>query len=153
MGRAIVHTIDISRPPRVVYAYATDPARFPDWQDDVVDVRVDGSRFTTTRRIAGRPRDMVQEVTAADGRHWAARAVAGAVRPSAALTVEPLAGGASSRVTFTLDFETSGAAGILAPQLRRMAARAAPRSYRRLKELLEAAPPAPPPAPPSAPQP
>lgn len=33
---AIVHTIEIARPPDEVFRYATDPSRFTEWQDDVV---------------------------------------------------------------------------------------------------------------------
>src|SRR5262249_17894275 len=61
---AIVSTIDIARPPDEVFAYVTDPARFPEWQDDVVRVQVAGSRFTTTRRIGRAERTMTQEITA-----------------------------------------------------------------------------------------
>jgi uncharacterized protein YndB with AHSA1/START domain len=141
---AILSTVEIDRPPAAVYAYATDATRFPDWQDDVLDVSAEGgtarvgTRFTTTRRVAGARRDMVQEVTEAAAPHrWAARAVGGALRPSAAIDVEPLDGGTRSRVTFALDFESHGAGDLLVPVVRRLAAKAAPRSYARLKELLE----------------
>ncbi|MEU7871494.1 SRPBCC family protein [Dactylosporangium sp. NPDC049140] len=132
-------TIEIDRPPAEVYAYATDPARFPEWQADVrrVEVHADG-RFTTVRRIAGADRGMLQQVTVAEAPwRWAARAVGGAVRPEATVTVEPLDDGRRSRVTFTLDFTAGGAADLLLPVVRRLAARAAPRSYARLKALLE----------------
>ncbi|WP_433200005.1 SRPBCC family protein [Dactylosporangium sp. CS-047395] len=132
-------TIEIDRPPADVYAYATDPARFPEWQADVrrVEVHPDG-RFTTVRRIAGVDRPMLQEITLAEPPvRWAAGAVGGAVRPEATITVEPLDDGRRSRVTFTLDFTGHGPADLLVPVVRRMAAKAAPRSYARLKELLE----------------
>ena len=55
----IVSSIDIARPPEEVFAFATDPSRFAEWQRDVVHVRVEGdrppgvgSRFTTTRGSA-----------------------------------------------------------------------------------------------------
>ena len=134
-----VTIIEIDRPPAEVYAFATDPARFPEWQKDVrrVDVHDDG-RFTTVRRIAGADRPMLQQVTAAEPpARWAARALGGPVRPEATVTVEPLDGGRRSRVTFTLDFTAGGPADLLVPVVRRLAARAAPRSYARLKALLE----------------
>src|SRR5829696_6027253 len=66
----IVHSIEIDRPPDEVFAYVTDPARFPEWQYDVESVRIDegrptsvGSRFTTTRRIGRAERKMTQEIT------------------------------------------------------------------------------------------
>jgi uncharacterized protein YndB with AHSA1/START domain len=141
----IVSTIEIARPPDEVFSYSTDPSRFAEWQRDVVRVRVDGAgpptvgaRFTTTRRIGGVERTMTQEVT--DSRppmSWAVRGVDGPIRPSASITVEPLDGGTRSRVTFTLDFEGHGVGRPLVPAVRRQAARAAPASYRNLKERLE----------------
>jgi uncharacterized protein YndB with AHSA1/START domain len=142
----IVSSIEIARPPEEVFAYATDPARFGEWQDDVVGVRVDGggppgvgSRFTTVRRVGGAERTMTQEITEASApRRWAARAVDGPVRPNATVTVEPLGDGAGSRVTFSLDFEGHGIGRPLLPMIRRQAVKQAPRSYRKLKERLEA---------------
>jgi uncharacterized protein YndB with AHSA1/START domain len=139
---AIVSSIEIDRPPDEVFAYATDPARFPQWQTDVVRVEVDGhgvgSRFTTVRRIGGADRDMVQEVTEDQPpRTWAAHGVGGPIRPNATVTVEPLDGGRRSRATFGLDFDGRGMAELLVPLVRRMAAKAAPASYQRLKDLLE----------------
>ena len=142
----IVSTIEVARPPGAVYAYVTDPSRFPEWQHDVMRVRVEegrppgvGARFATTRRIGRLEQTTAQEVTAADPpRRWAARGVDGPFRPSAEVTVEPLDGGAGSRVTFALDFEGQGIGRLLPLEvIRRMAARGAPRSYRNLKERLE----------------
>lgn len=138
----IVSSIDVARPPEEVFAYATDPARFPEWQGDVVRVEVDGhdvgSRFTTVRRIGGADRDMVQEITENQPpRSWAARGVGGPIRPHATVAVEPLDGGERSRVTFGLDFDGRGMAELLVPLVRRVAAKGAPISHRRLKDLLE----------------
>ena len=141
----IVSSIEIDRPPDEVFAYATDPSRFAEWQRDVVRVRVEGdrppgigSRFTTTRRVGGTERTMTQEVTERSApRRWAARGVDGPIRPSATVTVEPLDGGARSRVTFDLDFEGHGIGRPLLPAVRRQTRRAAPVSYRNLKQRLE----------------
>jgi uncharacterized protein YndB with AHSA1/START domain len=141
----IVSSIEIARPPEEVFAYATDPARFPEWQGDVVGVRVEGDgppgvgcRFTTTRRVGGAERTMTQEVTEHRApRSWAAAGVDGPVRPSATITVEALGDGTRSRVTFALDFEGHGIGRPLLPVIRRQAARQAPRSYRTLRQRLE----------------
>jgi uncharacterized protein YndB with AHSA1/START domain len=141
----IVSTIEIARPPDQVYSYVTDPARFAEWQNDVVRVRIAGdappsvgSRFTTTRRIGGAERTMTQEITQiSPPRSWAAQGVDGPIRPAASITVEPLDGGARSRVTFALDFEGHGIGVPLVPLVRRQAEKAAPASYRNLKERLE----------------
>jgi len=136
---SIVADIEIARPPADVFAYVTDPSHFPEWQADVVAVRVDGERFTTVRRIAGTERSMTQEVVARDApRTWSVRGVDGPVRPHADVTIEPLDGGTRTRATFTFDFDGRAMGQTLLPLVRRMTARSAPLSLRRLKELLEA---------------
>ena len=64
----ITSHIEIGCPSEVVFAYATDPSRFSEWQDDVVSARVEagqapgvGSRFTTIRRMGRSERAMAQE--------------------------------------------------------------------------------------------
>ena len=137
-------TIEIDCPPADVYAYATDPEHFAEWQRDVASARMAtrppavGTRFTTVRRFAGAERTLVQEITELDApRRWAARAVGGPVRPSATVTVEPIGDGARSRVTFGLDFAGHGLGVPLLPMVRRQAERQAPVSYRTLKQLME----------------
>ena len=60
----IVTSAGIERPTAEVFAYATDPARFSEWQQGVVDGRMDGpaddtqspavgAKCVTTRRIGG----------------------------------------------------------------------------------------------------
>jgi uncharacterized protein YndB with AHSA1/START domain len=143
---AIVSHIEIARPPAEVFAYVTDPSRFHEWQHDVVRVDIQGdglpgvgSRFITTRRLGGAERAMTQEITElTPPRHWVARGVDGAVRPSADVTVEPLEGGTRSRVTIALELEGHGF-GKLMPLdvIRRMAAKGGAKSYQNLKERLE----------------
>jgi uncharacterized protein YndB with AHSA1/START domain len=142
---SIVHDIEISRAPDEVFRYVTDPLRFAEWQDDVVGARIDpagspraGARIVTTRRIGRTQFTQVQEITEiAPPRTWAARGVEGPIRAHARITVEPSRNGAFSRVTFTLDFEGPGIGRLFVPQVRRIAARQAPRSYQNLKALLE----------------
>jgi uncharacterized protein YndB with AHSA1/START domain len=142
----IVNGFEVDRPPEEVYAYLTDPSRFPEWQHDVLRVRVEdgrppglGARFTTTRKIGRVEQTSTQEVTRLDPpRRWAARGVDGPFRPSAEVTVEPLGDGTRSRVTVALDFEGHGIGRLLPLDvIRRMAARTGPRSYQNLKERLE----------------
>ena len=136
---ALVSTIEIDRPPAEVFAYATDPGRFPEWQRDVARVHKQGdSRFVTTRRFARAERTMTQEIVRNDPpRTWAARGLDGPIRPTASITVEPLDNGQRSRVTFTLEFEGHGLGVALLPLVRRQAEKGAPMSYRNLKQLLE----------------
>ena len=141
----IVHDIEISKPPDEVFRYVTDPTRFAEWQDDVVSARIEpadrpgvGARIVTTRRIARTEFTQLQEVTdVAPPRSWAARGIEGPIRAHARVTVEPLRDGAASRVTFALDFEGPGIGKLFVPQIRRIAAKQAPRSYRNLKARLE----------------
>ena len=140
-----VGKVEIARPPGEVYSYVTDPTHFPEWQDDVISVRMEkgeptevGSEFVTVRRMGGVERPITQQVTEVDrDRYWACRAVEGVIRPSATISIEPLDNGARTQVTFTLDFEGSTVGVPLVPAVRKMAAKAAPRSYGKLKELLE----------------
>jgi carbon monoxide dehydrogenase subunit G len=141
----IVHEIEISRPPETVFPYVTDPMTFAEWQRDVVRARLlddgplqIGSRIATTRRIARTELTQVQEITENDPfRRWAVRGLEGPIRAHARITVEPLRQGAASRVTFALDFEGPGVGKLFVPQIRRIAAKQAPHSYRNLKERLE----------------
>jgi uncharacterized protein YndB with AHSA1/START domain len=135
----IVSTFEIARPPDEVFSYATDPERFAEWQDDVVRVRTNGSRFATTRRIGRAERTMTQEITEdSPPRTWAARGIDGPVRPSASLSVEPVSGTDRSRVTIALDFEPHGIGRLLVPLfVRPQARRQSPNSYRNLKRRLE----------------
>jgi uncharacterized protein YndB with AHSA1/START domain len=144
----IVTTLDIARPPEEVFAIATDPTRFAEWQPDVVRVETDrpaplpvGARFTTIRRIGGVERAIAQQVAEVVPPHrWAARSETGPIRPSATIAIEPIDGGTGSRVTFTLDFVGHGIGLPLLPLVRRQTRQGAPVSYRRLKRLLESGP-------------
>jgi uncharacterized protein YndB with AHSA1/START domain len=147
----IVTTLEIARPPAEVFAYVTDPSRFPEWQRDVVGVRIEGarppgvgSRFTTTRRIGKTKRTMKQtqeitEITAP--RSWTARGVDGPIRAHGSVTVEPLNGDTRSRVRTTLDFEGHGIGiplvPLFVPLLRRQVEKVGAASYENLKRLLE----------------
>jgi uncharacterized protein YndB with AHSA1/START domain len=141
----LVHHIDIDRPPAEVFAAATDPLRFPEWQKDVAQAQFEsgdptgvGAVFTTSRRIGGMDVTQHQQVTEnVAPRRWAVRGIDGPIRAHATVTVEPLDDGARSHVTFTLDFEGPGLGRLMVPQVRRMAAKVAPSSHRNLKELLE----------------
>lgn len=140
-----VHSIEIHRPPEEVYAYATDPTTFSQWQSDVVRAEPAegytggvGSRFTTTRRIAGADRAMVQEITErTPPLTWSSVGIDGPIRPNMTVTMEPIDGGAGTRATFALDFDASGMVEVLVPVVRRMAAKVAPSSYQALKDRLE----------------
>ena len=144
--KPIVSTIDIDRPPDGVFAYATDPTRFREWQTDIAKVEMEGcgigARFFTTRHIGPAGQTIAQEVVELDApRRWAAREFGGALKANGTVTVEPLDGGRRSRVTFTLDFEAVGPLRAILPLIARQTRAAAPKSYLRLKKRLEQAEP------------
>lgn len=132
---SITSHIEIARPAEQVFAYATDPARFSEWQDDVVSVRVEagrapgvGSRFTTIRRIGRAERSITQEITASRPPiSWAAHGVDGPVRANVDMTIEPLDDNTGSLITFVMNFEAHGIGMLLVPLIvRRQAAKRAP---------------------------
>lgn len=142
----VTSSFEIARPPARVYAYITDPARFPEWQHDVVRVHVHGdgvagvgTRFATTRRLGRVEHTTTQEITEMNPpRTWAARGIDGAFRPGATITIDPIGDGTRSRVTIALDFDGDGIGKALPVDvIAKMAAKGAPKSYQNLKELLE----------------
>jgi uncharacterized protein YndB with AHSA1/START domain len=141
---AIVHSIDISRPPEEVFALLNDVERLGEWQDDVMNVRRHdegpprvGTRVTQTRRLGKRELTTTTEVTEYDPpRSYAFRGVDGPIRPILRGTVEPLEGG-RSRVTVRLDFDGRGPAKLILPLVRRQAGKTLVQQHERLKELLE----------------
>jgi len=143
---AIVSSIEISRPPEEVFAYLMDPSHPAEWQESVVSARAEGSgpaavgsKLVTTRKVGRRERTMTMEMTSlSPPRSWAARGIDGPIRAIVNGTVEPLGGGARSRVTIELDFEGHGLGKLLVPLVvRRQAQREMPRNLRNLKERLE----------------
>lgn len=142
----ITAAIEIARPPADVFAYVTDAAHMPEWQQGCLSGELDGpsthvgSRCTTVRRIGGGERPVTTEITEYDPpRHWADRGIDGPVRALVGVSVEPLADGARSRVTIVLDFAGHGIGKLLVPLVvRRQAAREMPANMSRLKARLEA---------------
>jgi hypothetical protein len=100
-----------------------------------------GTRYTTTRRIAGivRTDGNASKITELrPPRSWAARGAGGPVRETIKYTVEPLGENVGSRVTIELDFEGRGSGRLLVPLVvRRQARNEMPINCRKLKERLE----------------
>jgi uncharacterized protein YndB with AHSA1/START domain len=73
---AIVVSTEVERPAAEVFAYATDPTHFSEWQRGVVRGHMDqpdpsvtpavGTRCLTIRRIGGTDRAVTSEVTHVD---------------------------------------------------------------------------------------
>jgi uncharacterized protein YndB with AHSA1/START domain len=141
----IVHSVEIDRGREDVFAYVTDPTRFPEWQEAVVRASPQGggplqqgSRISLTRRMGKREQTMTSELT--DYRppeSYAFRVVDGPVRALGKGKFEAL-GDARTRFTFELDFEGHGIGKLLVPLfVRRQAAKELPESHANLKRKLE----------------
>jgi hypothetical protein len=120
----------------------------PEWQLVVVKGHMDGattrvgSKCTTIRRIGGREREVITEITEYDPpRRWADRGISGPIRAIVAVTVDPLADRSRSKVTIEVDFTGHGIGKLLVPLIvRRQAASEMPENMRRLKQRLDARP-------------
>jgi uncharacterized membrane protein len=141
----IVDSIEINRTPADVFAYYEDLAKHGEWQQQIVSVHLEtdgptrvGSRATDTRRLPGGTRDIRYEISEHDAPHKSAfRGVSGPIRPLGSVTIEPLDGGARSKLTLEFELKGHGVGVLFAPLARANARKAIPKSHQRLKEILE----------------
>src|SRR5689334_25366840 len=146
----IVTSAEIERPAADVFAYATDPAGFPEWQKGVVDGHMDGpgngtqtpavgAKCVTTRRIGGANRPSTSELVHIDPpRTWRVRGIDGPIRAAVEVLVEPVTG-SRSRLTISVDFTGHGIGKILVPLMVRPEARKEmPDNMATLKQNMEA---------------
>lgn len=141
----VIERTEIDRPAAEVFAYVTDPARFHEWQQGVVDGYMEEAatpaakaRCVTTRRIGGANRPATSDLVHLDPpRTWGVRGIDGPIRANVDVTVEPLAGN-RSQVTISVDFQGHGIGKILVPLLvRRQAQKEMPANLEALKLRLE----------------
>jgi uncharacterized protein YndB with AHSA1/START domain len=146
----IVTSADIDRPAADVFAYATDPARFSEWQKGVVDGHMDGppsgagapavgAKCVTTRRIGGADRPSTSELVHIDPpRTWGVRGTDGPIRAAVDVLVEPITD-SRSRLTISVDFTGHGIGKVLVPLMVRREARSEmPANMAALKQKMEA---------------
>ena len=145
MASPVVATTDIARPAEEVFASATDPTCFTEWQAGVVDGHLDtsepvraGALCVTSRRIGGATRSVTSVVTHVDPpRAWGVRGTDGPIRATVGLIVQPLTDD-SSRLTVSVGFEGLGIGRILVPVLAgRQARREMPANIATLKQRVE----------------
>jgi hypothetical protein len=145
---AIVTSTEVGRPADEVFAYATDPSRFVEWQGGVTGGHMEaaegrepqiGDVCVTTRRIGGAERAAESRLVAFDPpRAWAVHGTNGPIRALVDLTVVPLSED-RSRLTISVDFQGHGIGRILVPlMVRREAAKEMPVNLATLKSNLEA---------------
>src|SRR5690242_1931870 len=146
----IVTTAEIDRPAAQVFACATDPSLFSQWQKGVEDGHMEGAadgarvppvgaKCVTTRRIGGASRPSTSELTHIDPpRTWGVRGTDGPIRAAVEVLVEPLSG-SRSRLTISVDFTGHGIGKILVPLIvRREARNEMPDNVAALKQKMEA---------------
>jgi uncharacterized protein YndB with AHSA1/START domain len=155
---AIVSSVEIERPPEEVFAYATDPSRFGEWQRGVVSGSSEGapgvgSRCIMTRKIGGAERTSTSEITDYDPpRHWAIHGIDGPVRADVDVWVDSVQPAEAaepaeaidsvevaqrSRVTIALEFHGHGLGKLLGIIVTNQARKEVPESCQKLKKQLE----------------
>ena len=146
----IVTSAEIERPAAEVFAYATDPSRFREWQKGVVDGHMDGpasgtqspavgAKCVTTRRIGGANRPSTAELVTIDPpKTWGVRGIDGPIRAAVDVLVEPVTD-SRARLTISVDFTGRGIGKILVPlMVRREARKEMPGNMAALKQRMEA---------------
>lgn len=143
----IIATTEVDRPADEVFAYATDPTHFQDWQLGLVEGHLDqpgpprvGAKCVTTRRIGGANRVTTAELTQVDPpRKWSIRGLDGPIRANVDVTVDPVTD-TSSRLSIAVDFEGHGIGRMLVPLVvRRQAQKEMPVNVANLKREIERA--------------
>jgi uncharacterized protein YndB with AHSA1/START domain len=145
----IVTTAEIDRPADRVFACATDPSLFPQWQKGVTGGHMEGTadgtqvpavgtKCVTTRRIGGASRPAISELTHIDPpKTWGVKGTDGAIRATVDVLVEPVTG-SRSRLTISVDFTSHGIGKLLVPlMVRREAHKEMPENIAALKRLIE----------------
>jgi uncharacterized membrane protein len=137
-------SVEIKRSPEEVFAYLDQLDRHGEWQEAIVDTKVEtegptrvGTRATNRRRVPGGQRELTYEITEHDPpRRVSFKGVNGPVRARGTVVVEPVGDGAS-RVTLEFDLVGHGLGMLIAPLARLDARRQIPKDQARLKERLE----------------
>jgi hypothetical protein len=145
----IVASTEVERPAADVFAYATDPTRFSEWQKGVVDGHMDaqadgagllavGSRCLTTRRLGGANRQSTSELVHIDPpKTWGVRGLDGPIRAAVDVVVEPVTD-SRTRLTISVDFAGHGIGKALVPMVVREARKEMPDNLAALKQRMEA---------------
>jgi hypothetical protein len=146
----IITSAEILRPAADVFAYATDPVRFSEWQQGVVEGHmagpgdgtqppIVGARCITTRRIGGANRSSISELVRIDPpRAWRVEGRDGPIRAAVDVLVEPVTD-TRSRLTISVDFTGHGIGKLLVPLMVRPEARKEmPANLAALKQRMEA---------------
>lgn len=141
----IVTTTEVNRSAEDVFAYATDPTHFHEWQAGVTSGHMDGgerprvgAHCVTTRRIGGSERSSTSELVHTDPpRSWGVRGIDGPIRATVEVAVEAV-GNSRARLTISVDFDGHGIGRLLVPLIvAREARKEMPCNLEALKQRLE----------------
>jgi hypothetical protein len=142
----IVTSAEINRPAAEVFAVATDPARFKEWQKGVTGGHMAdggqplavGAQCVTTRHIGGAERPSTSKLVRYDPPGaWGVRGTDGPIRAAVDVQVDPVTD-SRSRLTISVDFTGYGIGKILVPlMVRREARKEMPENMAALKRLIE----------------
>jgi uncharacterized protein YndB with AHSA1/START domain len=136
-------SVEIARRPEDVFAFLTDVARHPEWQEGLVSATVEtdgpvavGSRVVHRRKLGLGTVATTSEITALEPpRLVAFRGLDGPIRADGTQRVEPV--GEGSRVSFEMEMRGHGLGTLMLPIARRQAARQVATSHEKLKRILE----------------
>jgi hypothetical protein len=141
----IIVSTEVQRSAADVFAYATDPTHFSEWQKGVVDGHMEepgipsmGTRCVTVRRIGFAERSNTSELVHIDPpRTRRVRGIDGPIRAIVDVAVAPLTDN-RARLTIAVDFEGHGTGRLLVPLIvRREARKEMPANLATLKQRLE----------------
>jgi hypothetical protein len=141
----ITVSADVDAAADEVFVYATDPAKFAQWQEGVVSGSMDspgeptiGNLCRTTRRIGGADRASASKLVRFDRpRAWSVVGIDGPIRARVDVDVEALPDD-RSRLSIAVDFEGHGIGKFLVPLVvRPQARREMPANIARLKAHIE----------------
>ena len=139
----VTDTVAIERPPAEVFAYVTDPAKLPTWQDveEVVQLTPGpvgvGTRFREVHKVLGVRREQITEVVAFEpGARFEIQVVEGPPPVDGRWDFAPAPAG--TWLTFVPTARLPGPLAVAAPVVELMTALVMSRFHRRLKRGLEA---------------
>ena len=141
----IIVSTEVQRSADDVFAYATDPTHFSEWQKGVVNGHMEqpsipsvGTRCVTLRRIGFADRPSTSELVHIDPpKTWRVRGIDGPIRAIVDVAVAPLTDNRAS-LTIAVDFEGHGIGRLLVPLVvYRQARKEMPTNPATLKQRLE----------------
>jgi carbon monoxide dehydrogenase subunit G len=139
-------SVEVDRPADEVFAYATDPTKFAEWQEGVVGGSMEGTGqpaigdlCRTMRRIGRTERPSTSRLVRFEPpRAWSVHGIDGPIRARVDVDVEIITDG-RSKVTIAVDFDGHGLGRLLVPLVVQRQARAEmPKNIARLKSRIEA---------------